>query len=60
MNDKRSEDFGRAIERMLKLWDRLSAAIAEMHPELSKDERDDLTHEGMDLVMKGLTDQRLH
>jgi hypothetical protein len=38
----------------------MALAVYEMHPDLSEEERDKLTREGMDLVIKGLTSPRVH
>ena len=60
MSNKRSEEFGKAIDRMLKIWGKLSLVVAELHPELSQEERDNLTRKAMNLVMRGLFDQQMH
>lgn len=60
MDTTKKDDFALALDRLLRIWDRMSLAIAEMYPDLPEEERDRLTREGMDLVVKGLTSPTVH
>jgi hypothetical protein len=60
MDTTKKDDFAQALERLMRIWDRMALAVAEMHPDLSEEEREKLTREGMDLVLKGLTSPRVH
>lgn len=60
MDTTKKDDFAQALERLMRIWDRMALAVAEMHPDLDEEERDRLTREGMNLVIKGLTSPRVH
>ena len=60
MDTTKKDDFAQALERLMRIWDRMALAVYEMHPDMSDEERDQLTREGMDLVLKGIMSPRVH
>lgn len=60
MDTTKKDDFAQALERLMRIWDRMTLVVAETHPEMDKEEQYRLAKEGMDLLIKGLTAPRVH
>lgn len=55
-----NDDLVEGISKLMRIWDRLAEAIEEMHPDMTDEEREKVTREGMDLLLAGLTAPRVH
>ena len=60
MKTKQPDNFDAALERLMRIWDRMALVVAETHPEMDEEEQYRLAKEGMDLLIKGLTSPRVH
>lgn len=60
MDTTKKDDFAQALERLMRIWDRMALVVAETHPEMDEEEQYRLAKEGMDLLIKGLTSPRVH
>lgn len=60
MSEQKLNDMVQSLEKLMRIWDRLSLAVAETCPNLSPEEQERLTREGMDLLIKGLKSTQVH